>query len=58
VERNRVKRRLREIMRRQLPEVDPPADLVLVATPRAAGASYDRLEAEALRLLRTCGLLR
>lgn len=43
VARNRVKRRLREAVRRRLPELRPGQDLVLIARPPAATASYAEL---------------
>ncbi|GAC1644846.1 MAG: ribonuclease P protein component [Chloroflexota bacterium] len=49
--RNRVKRRLREAVRRQLPEILPGQDLVFIARPAAAAASYDDLVASIHALL-------
>ena len=54
VERNRLKRRLREIARtRLLPALGarsvPPVDLVIRALPDAYGASFDRLRDEAVQ---------
>jgi len=47
VERNRLKRRLREIIRLEiLPLVSMPADIVVRAGPRAYGASFDMLRTE------------
>lgn len=43
VSRNRVKRRLRELVRRELLPVLPPQDLVIRATPASYRASFDRL---------------
>ncbi|HLJ67994.1 MAG TPA: ribonuclease P protein component [Chloroflexota bacterium] len=55
--RNRVKRRMREALRAQLPGVRPGHDLVFVARPEAAQATYHQL-AECLSwLLRKSGLL-
>jgi ribonuclease P protein component len=45
VERNRLKRRLREIVRRLLPAL-PPIDLVVRARPEAYGARFDALDGE------------
>lgn len=45
VVRNRVRRRLREIVRRSLPTLDPNWDLVLVARSGAAHASFEELQA-------------
>lgn len=49
VARNRLKRRLREIVRRRLLPTMPPIDLVVRARPEAYGARYDALEAELAR---------
>ena len=54
VERNRLKRRLREIARtRLLPSLSaggtPPVDLVIRALPNAYGAPFGRLSDEAVR---------
>ncbi len=50
VVRNRVRRRLREIVRRHQHEIRPGLWLVCVARPAAAQASYQALEDEWLRL--------
>ncbi|MDT8435758.1 MAG: ribonuclease P protein component [Gemmatimonadota bacterium] len=51
VQRNRLKRRLREILRlRWLPGA-PPRDVVLRAGPRAYGRSFAELERSVLRCL-------
>ncbi len=49
VVRNRVKRRLREICRRELVG-GAPADFVLTLRREAAGASFEELRAEVVRL--------
>jgi ribonuclease P protein component len=46
VERNRVKRRLRHLVRGQLDRLPPGSMLVVRANPAAAGSSWDTLEAE------------
>ncbi len=46
VARNRLKRRLREIVRRRLLPTLPPIDLVVRARPEAYGAMYAALETE------------
>jgi ribonuclease P protein component len=47
VERNRLKRRLREIVRLDiLPRIPGAVDIVVRAGPRAYDASYDVLRAE------------
>lgn len=49
MERNRVKRRLREIIRLEvLPFMSISADIVVRAAPRAYGASFETLRAELL----------
>ncbi len=56
VVRTRVRRRLREIMRRALAAVEPGWDLVLVARPPAASAGYQELASSATQLLARAGL--
>lgn len=56
VTRNRVKRRLREIMRHL--DLVPGWDLVLIVRPAAADAGYGILEREVLELLFKAGVLR
>ncbi len=58
VVRNRVRRRLREIVRRRQHEVRAGFWLVLVARPAAARATAAGLEAEWLKLAGRAGLLR
>jgi|SRR5947209_19807155 len=48
--RNRVKRRMREAVRHQLPRLRPGQDLVFIARPAAADASYHEL-AEVIEFL-------
>lgn len=57
VMRNRVKRRLREAVRRLLADVPPGWDLVLAGKPGAAQAEYAALAAEVRELLVRAGLL-
>jgi ribonuclease P protein component len=57
VERNRVKRRLREILRRRLPAMVPGWDLVFSARPATASAPYARLAEAIDDLLRRAELL-
>ena len=49
VARNRLKRRLREIVRRRLLPTLPPIDVVVRARPEAYGASFEALDAELAR---------
>ena len=58
VVRNRVRRRLREIVRLNAQSVKPGYDLVLVARSRAVGAEYKKLEQAYLTACRKLGLLR
>ncbi len=55
--RNRVRRRLREIVRRNQHVLKDGAWLVVIARPAAAQADSAALEAEWLRLARRAGLL-
>ena len=51
VERNQVKRRLRELSRLQLLPTDLPADMVLRIRPEAYGASFSVLATDIVRIL-------
>ena len=57
VVRNRVKRRLREVMRRRLAGIKPGYDLVLTARPSAADARTEALDQEIGALLARARLL-
>lgn len=57
VTRNRVRRRLREIIRRHLTTVGPGWDLVITARSGTAGAPFDALSRSADELLRRAGLV-
>lgn len=57
VVRNRVRRRLREIVRLNASRVRPGYDLVLVARSRAVGAEYRKLEQAYLTACGKLGLL-
>ena len=58
--RNRIKRRLREIMRLQIKagHLAPGYDLVLIARPGAAQASYQQLATDVIHLLQRARLWR
>lgn len=56
VVRNRVKRRLREVLRHVRPAARP-FDVVVIARPSAAGAAFAALEAEVLQLLARAGVV-
>ena len=58
VTRNRVRRRLREIMRLHAGELHQGWDLILVARTRAVDADYGKLEADVLRCLSQLHLLK
>ena len=55
--RNRVKRRLREAVRRLLADVPPGWDFILSGKPGAAQAEYTALAGEVRELLARAGLL-
>ena len=57
VVRNRVKRRLREVMRRRLAGIKPGYDLVVTARPSAADARTEALDQEIGALLARARLL-
>lgn len=56
VVRNRVRRRLKEIIRLRLPMIAPGWDVVLIARPPIAQADYRQIETALDRLLRQAGL--
>jgi ribonuclease P protein component len=58
VVRNRVRRRLRELVRTSQHRLRPGILLVLIARPAAATASYRALEDEWLRLAKRASILR
>src|SRR5262249_51293904 len=55
--RNRVRRRLREIVRKHQIEISDGWWIVTVARPRAANATYGQLEGEWLRLAKRASIL-
>ena len=57
VVRNRVRRRLREIVRHHQHEIGSGAWIVTIARPVAASASYRQLEDEWLRLAKRASIL-
>ena len=57
VVRNRVRRRLREIVRKHQREIAPATWIVTIARASAARASYEQLEAEWLRLAKRASIL-
>ena len=58
VKRNRVRRRLREIVRLNGARLVPGYDMVIVARSRAVDCEYRRLEEAYLKACRKLGLLR
>ncbi len=58
VRRNRVKRRLREAIRRRLWNVAPGWDMIVIARPEAATADYEALRNEVDTLLEQAHVLR
>ena len=58
VTRNRVKRRLREVVRRRLWQVAPGWDMILTARPEAASADYTALRTDVEMLFTQARVLR
>ena len=56
VVRNRVRRRLREIVRERLGDIGAGYDLLLIARPDAAGASFAELRSALATLLERAGI--
>lgn len=52
VERNLLRRRIREVMRAQIDRLPNRLDLVVIAKPTAKGASFQEVQQEVLNLLR------
>jgi ribonuclease P protein component len=52
VERNKIKRRLREIYRHRISEIKSGYDLIFVVRVGAKGASFKRLENQMVNLLK------
>lgn len=57
VVRNRVRRRLREIVRVRLPSIAPGWDVVLIARPPLAQAEFGQIETAVERLLQQAGVM-
>jgi len=57
VKRNKVKRRLKEIYRRNEPKLKRGFDIVIVARVKSRYVTYGQLEADFLRLMDKLGLL-
>ena len=58
VVRNRVRRRLRSVVRSMAPRLDEGWDVLVVARPPCIEASYQELAASVERLFRRAGILR
>ena len=52
VTRNRIKRLVREIFRKSQHDIVPPQDVLVIARPEAAAATYADLQHEIVRALR------
>lgn len=57
VTRNRVRRRLREIYRLNLPNLKPGVDIVIVARKRCVGAKYRKMNEAFLKACSELGLI-
>jgi ribonuclease P protein component len=57
VVRNRVRRRIREVLRATAPAFQPGWDVLIIARPAVVGASHDELTEAVQRLLRRGGVL-
>ena len=57
VVRNRCRRRIREVIRRRLAEIEPSWDCLLVARSGLPTASFDEIEAAIDQLLQRAGIL-
>jgi len=57
VARNKVKRRLRAVIRSHLPHIAPGFDVVIIVYPLAADMSFADLNQQVVMLLKDAGLL-
>lgn len=57
VKRNLVKRRLREILRLNLPKIKPGYDVMVMTQPKSVETEYAALETQVLSCLKKVGLL-
>jgi ribonuclease P protein component len=55
VDRNRLKRRLRELVRLHMLPGAPPLDIVIRTRPEAYGATFEQLSDELIRIARRLG---
>ncbi|MDD2502368.1 MAG: ribonuclease P protein component [Clostridia bacterium] len=58
VQRNQIKRQLREILRLQLPELKQGCDIIFIVRREAKGASYKSLEEAVNQLLKRAKLVK
>ena len=58
VERNKIKRRLREAVKLHLHELKEPFDIIFIARPKIKGISYQDVEKNMVSLLRRAHLLK
>jgi len=58
VERNRVRRRLRELVRKSRPEIKPGLQLVIIARRAAVSVSFSELEQDWLRASQRAGIFK
>lgn len=57
VQRNKIKRRLKEILRLKHDRIQHGYDIIFIVRVRSANASYERLEKSALQLLKETNIL-
>lgn len=57
VRRNLVKRRIREILRTNLPKIKPGYDVMVMTQPKSVETEYTELETQVLSCLKKLGLL-
>ena len=57
VVRNRVRRKLREIIKKQVPTLKQNYNIIVVARENISEASFDKLSAEFLKLLKKANLI-
>lgn len=58
VKRNLIKRRIREILRKHLPEIVPGRDVMIMVNAKALGAEYVELESQVLSCLTKLRLMK
>lgn len=57
VTRNKIKRRLRELAKKRLPEIRPGFDVAMVVLPGAENKDFSQLQTVVNKLLKKAGLL-